>query len=240
MRHLPPRPELSPQTLRRIESETLAIEAIKGFAEQAAGAANKYNNARSSQWFREAIDALKSMAGEGQRCMCCSGGEAAQVEHYRPKSTYPSQALLWANLLWICGVCNLTKADDFDENCQPVNPVDDYVWDYFFIDEFGNFCAKWSNATNSLNSRAVKTIQIYGLDRQTLQETRLARLNELKRFLDDSLVLKAQGQLSIVDLQLRALEFHASPLQPDVSDYFLNGPGSSEHPVEIYFSTADL
>ena len=240
MRSLPPRPELPPQTLQRIESETLAIEAINGLAEQAVGATSRYNNARSSKWFRAAIDALKSMAGEGQRCMCCSGGEAAQVEHYRPKSTYPSHALLWANLLWICGVCNLTKADDFDENCQPVNPANDYVWNYFFIDEFGNFCAKWSNATNSLNSRAVKTIQLYGLDRQTLQETRLARLNELKRFLDDSLALNAQGQLSVVDLQLRALEFHASPLQPDVGDYFLNGPGSSEHPFEMYFSTAGL
>lgn len=240
MRGLPTRPELPPQTLRRITSETLAIEAIAGLAGQAVGAASRYNSARGSRWFLPVIDALKSMAGEGQRCMCCSGGEAAQVEHYRPKSAYPSHALLWTNLLWICGVCNLAKADNFDENCQLVNPADEYAWDYFFIDEFGNFCAKWSNETNSLNSRAVKTIQLYELDRQTLQETRLARWNELKRLLDDSLALKAQGQLSEVDLQLRALEFHAHPLQPDVGDYFLNGPGSGEQLIEMYFSAAGL
>ena len=240
MRRLPPRPELKLQILQRINEETTAIEAVSGLTEQAAVAAVRYKSARSSQWFLPVIETLRLMAGEGQRCMCCSGEEAAQVEHYRPKSKHPSRALLWANLLWVCGVCNLTKADDFDENCQPVNPVDDCVWDYFFIDEFGNFCAKWSEATNSLNSRAVKTIQLYGLDRQTLQETRLARWTELKRLLNDSVVLKTRGQLSEVDLQLRALEFHASPLQPDVGDYFLNGPGSSEQPVEMYFSAANL
>lgn len=240
MRRLPVRPELPPKTVLQINKKTQDINNIEDDALRISTATQLYNNARGTKWFLPAVDALKGMVGAGQRCMCCSGGEAAQVEHYRPKSIYPDSAFLWTNLLWICSVCNLSKGDDFDESCQPINPAEENVWDYFFIDEFGNFCANWSQTSNSLNSRAVETIRLYGLDRQALQETRLARLQELKRLLDDSTVLKAQSQLSDEDLQLRVLAFHENPLQPDVADYFLNGPGCSEPLIKQFFAIAGL
>lgn len=240
MRRLPARPELPRTTLLQIAKRTTEIEAIGDFAKRVEAANNLYKSARGNKWFLPAVEALSEMAGVGQRCMCCSGGEAAQVEHYRPKSTYPFHAFTWTNLLWICSVCNLYKGDQFDESCQPVNPVEEQVWNYFFIDEFGNFCPRWSLESGSLNSRAVETIRLYGLDRQALQETRLARLQELLRLLSDSTALKDQAQLSDEDLQLRLLETHANPLQPDVADYFFNGPGSSELPFKQFFAVAGL
>lgn len=240
MRGLTARPNLSAQTARRMANETQEIAGIQNTGEQHAMAVRRYNSSRGAKWFSPVLVALKRMTGEGQRCMLCSGSEAAQVEHYRPKNTYPLQALAWPNLLWICGVCNLSKGDSFDEHCQPINPAEEFPWDYFFIDEFGNFCAKWAPETNSLNSRAVETIRLYGLDRQALQETRFARLRELKRFLNDSIALNAQGQLSEEDLQTRALDFHANPLQPDVGDYFLNGPGQLEPIFSEFFVAAGL
>jgi hypothetical protein len=65
-------------------------------------------------------------------------------------------------------------------------------------------------------------------------------LNELKRLLFDSAALKRQGQLSEEDLQQRVLEFHANPLQPDVGDYFLNGPGNKEQGITEFFTLANL
>lgn len=227
-------------TSKKIAQETAGITAILGNEEKISAASSKYKQARGARWFSPVVESLKFMACEGQRCMCCSGGEAAQVEHYRPKSTYPQHVFLWENLLWICSVCNLAKANNFDEQCRPVDPTCEDVWDYFFIDEFGNFCAAWSDETGSLNTRAVETIRLYELDRQALQETRLARWNELKRLLVDSAALKQQGQLSEEDLQQRVLEFHANPLQPNVGDYFLNGPGDSEHGVAQFFVAAGL
>lgn len=240
MRRLPARPELPPTTLLKIGKQTTAIEAIEDFAKQVDAANSLYKSARGSKWFLPAVEALSEMAGAGQRCMCCSGGEAAQVEHYRPKGTYPSRSFVWTNLLWICSVCNLYKGDQFDESCQPVNPIEEQVWEYFFIDEFGNLCPRWSHESGSLNSRAVETIRLYSLDRQALQETRLARLQELVRLLSDSTALKDQDQLSDGDLQLRLLEIHANPLQPDVADYFLNGPGSTDLLFEQFFEVAGL
>jgi hypothetical protein len=240
MRTLPSRPALPATTNSKLAEETIHITATKTEKERITEADRKYTNARTTQWFMPVLDALQMMTGEGQRCMCCSSGEAAQVEHYRPKSKYPEQALSWTNLLWICGVCNLAKGDDFDENCLPINPAEENAWNYFFIDEYGNFCAKWAQETDSLHPRAVETIQLYGLDRQALQESRIARMQELKRLLDDSIALKSQDQLSENDLQIRALEFHANPLQPDVGDYFLNGPGCQEAPFTAFFAVAGL
>ena len=104
MRRLPARPELPPTTLLKIGKQTTAIEAIEDFAKQVDAANSLYKSARGSKWFLPAVEALSEMAGAGQRCMCCSGGEAAQVEHYRPKGTYPSRSFVWTNLLWICSV----------------------------------------------------------------------------------------------------------------------------------------
>ena len=240
MRKLPVRSELPIKTLLKINSKKLAIDNVGGRVLRISTATQLYNNSRGAKWFLPVVEALEVMVGIGQRCMCCSGGEAAQVEHYRPKSTNPELAFTWSNLLWICGVCNLSKGDDFDEGCLPINPVEENVWDYFFIDEFGNFCANWSEESNALNLRAVETIRLYDLDRQSLQETRLARLQELTRLLEDSAVLKKQDQVSDEELQLRVLEFHGNPLQPDVADYFLNGPGCSEPLVEQFFAIAGL
>ena len=240
MRRLPSRPGLPPHTSKKIVQETFKTNTVVGAQEKISAASSRYKQARSAKWFSPVVESLKFMACEGQKCMTCSGGEAAQVEHYRPKSTYPLHAFVWENLLWICSVCNLAKGDKFDEQCRPVDPTCEDVWEYFFIDEFGNFCAVWSDRTNSLDARAVETIKLYELDRQALQETRLARLNELKRFLVDSATLKQKGQLSEEDLQQRALEFHANPLQPDVVDYFLNGPGSTEQGVAQFFAVAGL
>lgn len=177
------------------------------------------------------------MAGAAERCMGCSGSEAAQVEHFRPKATYPELALQWENLLWLCGLCNLNKGTRFDESAAPINPVDENVWDHFFIDQFGNLCARWNTELDDLDPRAVHTIELLGLDRQALQEARLARLVDLRQKVSDNLHLLQDQRLTLEDLERRVLEWFEQPWQPDVADYFFEGPGrlDSSEPFQHFF-----
>jgi hypothetical protein len=52
----------------------------------------------------------------------------------------------------------------------------------------------------------------------------------LRQSVDDALVMYRSGQLTVEDLRERLAEFRASEHHPDVSQYFLDGPGATEEP----------
>lgn len=161
--------------------------------------------------------------------MYCSGSESAQVEHYRPKATFPELALQWENFLWICGICNQAKGNRFaNAALPPLNPIAENPWDHFFIDQFGNLTPKWDPAIDDFSPRAKWTIELMNLDRQALQESRQERLADLRGKVEDSLALLASGQLTLDELELRMLSWLEQPFQPDVADYFLAGPGADD------------
>jgi uncharacterized protein (TIGR02646 family) len=234
LRNLATRHCLPAHTTRHLHNGTQTILAA---ADRTAESSRQYSAARRANWFRAVTEALSLMAGPGERCMGCSGSEAAQVEHFRPKATYPELALQWQNLLWLCGLCNHYKGMRFDEAVTPINPIDDNVWDHFYINEFGMLCARWDNALNDLDPRAVQTIELLGLDRQALQESRQARLTLLRQMVRDSLQLLEDRRLTLDDVERRALEWFEQPLQPDVADYFFEGPGrlDDSEPFKHFF-----
>ena len=234
MRQLSARKSLSPSTSARLAVETAAIVAA---ADPTAEARARYAAARRAVWFKQVIKTVGAMTGVGQRCMYCSGSESAQIEHYRPKTTNPSLALTWQNLLWICGICNLAKGNRFEEANPPVNPVNDDVWRHFFIDQFGNLCPRWSAELDDLDPRAVRTIELHDLDRQSLQECRQERLADLRNKVEDSLARFNSGELSHDDLEARALVWFEQPFQPDIADYFFGGPGVDDvnEPFKAFF-----
>jgi hypothetical protein len=225
---------VSDNTARRLKHET---EQIAASTDRVAESARRYDAARRTQWFSDVIDTLGRMAGVGERCMCCSGSEAAQVEHFRPKGIFPELALQWENLLWLCGLCNLNKGVRFDEATPPINPIEENVWDHFFIDQFGQLCARWDTVLDDLDPRAVQTIKLLGLDRQALQEARMARLLDLRQKVHDNLHLLQDRRLTLEDLEQRVLEWFEQPFQPDVADHFFEGPGrlDESEPFKHFF-----
>lgn len=229
MRNIRSRSTLPDDTLRRLNSETQAIVAATDKKEKAK---NRYKAARQAAWFQVIIDSLGCMAGVGQRCMYCSGSECAQVEHYRPKSTHPELAFAWENLLWSCGICNQTKNDRFDEQVRPINPIDDQVWEHFFIDEYGNLCPRWNQLEGALDARAVKTIEYHGLDRQSLQESRQERLIDLRKQVTEARAHFERGLMTTDELKEKLRCWLRQPFQLDIADFFLDGPGAhdSEEP----------
>lgn len=237
VRQLPVRTTLPQVTLSRLQKETDAIIAADDPKQKAE---IRYENARKTKWFKPILDALCGIVGLGGRCMLCSGSESSQVEHFYPKTVFPKYAMTWENFLWACGICNQRKGDHFplDANDEPVliNPLDENVWKFFFIDEYGNLTPCWRNDLDDFDPRAAKTREIYGLDRQALQESRQKRLNDLKKRIEDSICLFQSGKIDKNALQDRLEEWLEQPFQPDVADYFLNGPGASESPFADYFS----
>lgn len=239
MRRLPPRAELPPATRKKLEAESKVIadaENPKAEAERRCG------NARKAKWFKPIVESLGAMSGAGQRCMFCGGSEASQVEHFRPKAVFPQESMKWENFLWVCSICNQSKSNRFppetEVGAQIINPVDEDVWTFCFIDEFGNLSARWRADLDDLDPRAAKTIEILALDRDALQEPRQHRLDDLKKRVSDSLELFRQGHLDQAGLHARYEEWCKQPFQPDVADYFFGGPGRAELPFAKFCARA--
>jgi len=166
--------------------------------------------------------------------MLCDANEATDVEHYRPKSVFPERAFEWENLLWGCSACNRFKGNRFPPVTEPgaqiLNPVDDAVWDYFFIDQFGTLTPVWRPDLNGFDPRASSTREVLRLDRQTLQERRLRRFRGLRKAVEDTVARYQHGHLPLDEVKERIAHWREEPFQADVADYFLNGPGKREEP----------
>jgi hypothetical protein len=113
--------------------------------------------------------------------------------------------------------------------------VDEKVWDFFFIDEFGILTPRWNLELDEQEPRAVSTMSIVSLDRQALQQTRQSRLRNLKQQVSDSIAAFNRGDMDKKEIRRRSKEWLKEPFQPDVADYFLNGPGKSEKPFSKLF-----
>ena len=222
MRNIESRLLLPSETVKRLSEEAAIVVAS---SEKKSMAAKRYKVVRQLVWFRKVTETLGLMAGVGMRCMYCSGSESAQVEHYRPKATYPELTFIWENLVWSCGICNQVKLNRFNEDKQPINPIDDNVWNYFFIDQFGNLSPRWNPDENALDSRAVESIKLHALDRQALQESRQERLVDLRTQVRQTLNMLESGVIVPDELQEIVLTWIKQPFQSDVADYFLSGPG---------------
>ena len=227
MRRLAKRGSLPRTTSTELERRTRKIE---GAANPVQKATDEYGRARQARWFKPIVQSLGLASGPGERCMFCSGSEASQVEHYRPKALYPERTFSWDNLLWACGVCNLAKGSRFDENQRLYEPMADDPWGLFFLDEYGNLRARVDLTTGEYYVRAVATMNALALDREPLQQSRQRRYRSLRKTAQELVDLHASGQRTGADLCERVEELKEEPSQPDVADFFLNGPGQSEEP----------
>lgn len=236
MRRFPKRPSLTEATVKKLESETLAIISN---ADPKLEAERRYKNARQAKWFSPVVKALKGMTGPGQRCMFCSGSESSDIEHFQPKGVFPTLAMTWQNYLWSCTPCNRGKADRFPPETEPgdrlIDPTTEDVWDFFFIDEFGFLTPLYDCVLATPNPRSVGTRDMLALNREAVQESRAIRLADLRTQVKEVLQLHRLGQLDRNAVIVRIDQWREQPFQPDVADYFLNGPGRKEKPFDALF-----
>lgn len=241
MRSIRPRGALSASVVEALKERTRQIAESANPKEEAE---RLYTNARKARWFEPVVNALREMAGPGERCMFCSGSESSCVEHFKPKAIFPTMAMTWKNFLWVCSICNSSKGDRFPpdtEDGEPlIDPATEAVWTFFFIDEFGNLSARWRTDLDCLDPRASCTIKLLALDRDALQQSRQMRLEDLRKRTKDSLILYRDGRINREDLKNRIRDWLLQPFQPDVADYFLSGPGRKEEPFATLLNETEI
>jgi uncharacterized protein (TIGR02646 family) len=107
----PPR-EVALAQLREWQAEVDAVADYRDRIDTAKRLFKQKNRADNST-FRSVRAALRAMCGDAEWCCYCDCSQAAEIDHVRPKSLYPSAVFLWSNFLWVCGRCNKLKSNNF-------------------------------------------------------------------------------------------------------------------------------
>ena len=242
MRRLPPRPVLDQNDeehlalTKKLAEKTQEILDVPAGPDRVKRAREIYESSRQTQWFSPLVAILRALSGQGEFCMYCSANEPSQVEHFRPLSSFPQMALSYENYLWSCDICNRThKGEKFPPDTGPgepiLNPLDDNVWDHFFLeDRFGRLIKRIDPGTNQPLPRAASTCDVVGIDRENVQIRRQGRYRTLHREIAWTLEEYQAGRILPGDLHAIIDEWRVHPSQPDVADFFLNGPGRARDP----------
>lgn len=235
------RPELPEATLASLREKTAEIVAIDDLALRRERARVIYNSSRPTDWFAPVIVALRGLCGAGELCMYCSSNEPSQVEHFKPLNVFPHESMTYENYLWSCDICNRShKGERFPPDTEPgaqiLNPLDDDVWEHFFIDDrFGRLIRRRDRTTKQPLPRAVSTCDVVGIDREIVQTKRIRRFRNLRRDAERAIADVKAGTLSVANLQREVEDWRSEPFQADVADYFLAGPGRNKEPFRTVF-----
>lgn len=108
------------------------------------------------------------------KCAYCEQIAAKDIEHFHPKSIYPSKMFLWDNFLRACKNCNNAKLavfplDNTGERLL-IDPTSDEPLDYFVWD--GLTGATGLNPDLSRYTRAFETRKMFDLDEESIREAR--------------------------------------------------------------------
>jgi hypothetical protein len=238
LRRLPARPDIPEATRIRLQAKTAEILAEADGDTRQRLARQLYDAARPTAWFEPVIAALRGISGVGQFCMYCSANEPSEVEHFRPLAVFPQDTFEYNNYLWVCGICNRNyKGNKFPPVNHPgepiLNPLDDDVWAYFFLDtRFGRLLKRIDAITEEPLPRAVSTCEVVGIDRENIQLRRTHRYRSLVRNANRTLGEWRAGTLTVDALRNEVSDWRSEAFQIDVADYFLNGPGRSKEPFK--------
>jgi len=116
------------------------------------------------------------------------------VEHFKPKSLFPSLTYDWSNYFLACNGCNGAKLDKWPPMGDYVRPDQGQPDMLFVFDDRGGMRAQ------EAESDAQRTVDDFELDRSGLRHFRQVaiqlQLKMLRRLLESSLPLEKKRQLA--------------------------------------------
>jgi uncharacterized protein (TIGR02646 family) len=127
-----------------------------------------------------------------RKCVYCegpiSGPRASHVEHFKPKTIFPSLAYQWSNYFLGCADCNLSKANKWPERGSYLRPDQGDPSRHFVFEADGTVTAVRSN------SAADRTLIDFDLkEREGLVDHRRFHIEGMLRLLDEALRLCREG-----------------------------------------------
>lgn len=121
------------------------------------------------------------MATGIERCMYCEDSHGTDIEHFRPKSEYPTFAFTWENYLLACSECNSNhKRTEFplDDEGRPllIDPCVDEPREHLaFSPSTGKFV--------ELDLKGKHSTVVFGLNRYSLERARRRTWVEVQELL---------------------------------------------------------
>ena len=149
---------------------------------------DKERDAIVSHYRHEGIKrALENDEG-GHKCVYCESllelSSYSNIEHFYPKSLYPSRTFCWENLFMACPHCNTSK-DNFDTASEPfIHPVDEDPENYLTFDEL-RIVPSNNDRTSCDYKKAYNVIQSCNLKRRTLTKKYAAILENFYSYTDE-------------------------------------------------------
>lgn len=129
-----------------------------------------WRTSRQTQAMGQVLTTLQAMAGPRQRCMYCLDGHGSDIEHFRPKTTWPAYLYHWPNLLLCCTHCGRIKGSRFPlRRGKPllINPAEEDPWRHLDLDPVtGNLAATWDLKTQDWSAKGLATVDALQLDRR--------------------------------------------------------------------------
>jgi uncharacterized protein (TIGR02646 family) len=142
--------------------------------------------------FDDVRGTLSKMASARERCMYCEDSLGTDIDHFRPKATYPEHAFSWHNYLLACSHCNSNEKRavfPLDAAGAPllVSPVDDEPTDHFvLVPETGRLEPR--------TNRGVETEKVFGLNRnERLEKGRRDTWRILLKIVRDAGAARTRG-----------------------------------------------
>ncbi len=129
-----------------------------------------WKSSRQSLAMDKVLGSLQRMAGSRQRCMYCVDSHGCDIEHFRPKATFPEWMYRWNNLLLCCTECGRLKGAQFPmAGGKPLllNPAVDEPWQHLDFDPAtGNFSPRFDVTKNTFCQMGEATVQVLQLDQR--------------------------------------------------------------------------
>lgn len=133
------------------------------------------------------------------KCIYCESSvrhvDWGEIEHIKPKDSFPHLKFVWENLGFVCARCNNKKGIKFDEQVPYINPYEEEPSD--FITAEGSMIMEKED-----NVRGRNTIVDIGLNRDELLEKRYEAIRRIKKTAD-ALALVAEPKKSILLEELK-------------------------------------
>lgn len=127
-----------------------------------------WKQSRQTKTISDACKLLQQVMGPRERCMYCLDSHGTDVEHFKPKATYPLSTFQWKNWLVCCTECGRIKGSQFPTvNGKPllVNPTSENPWMHIDFDpDTGNLMARFEITTNDWSPKGAATVKVLQLD----------------------------------------------------------------------------
>lgn len=203
-------------------------------------AARSWAQARRTRLMQQIVGVLQLMAGDRQRCMYCLDSHGSDVDHFRPKSTYPERTFAWGNLLLSCTECGRMKGSIFPLDAVGsallIDPTTEEPWDHLDFDPLTcNVVPRFHPLLGQFSPKGQATVRLMRLDRREALEQ--GRRRAFKR-------LSSVARAASLDRGALDEEVHARLLDADdfgLWPWVLVGTGGSAQPfVDLWQSRPGL